>query len=393
MISEYRVIDADGHILEPPDMWVRYSDPGFQDRMPRVRMDPDGLERMYVEDLVLGGKTGVRLLGALGHTGPMENYTKPYAEGAPGGFFPRERLKVLDGEGIDAAFLYPSLGLHLGGVKDGQLSAAICRAYNRWLAEYCSVAPDRLFAVAMLPMQSVELAIQEMRYARKELGIRGGFLRPNPYKGRQLHHRDYDPFWAEAQDMDFCVGLHEGADGGMPVVGVDRFENAGIRHIISHSMEMMLAALSVIMCGVCARFPGVRIGFLESGGGWMAGWLDRMDRHWGDGNNSVRYPELKLPPSQYFQRQCWISFEPVEGSLAYLADYIGPHKILWATDFPHLDGYIGAPQMIRQMPRLSEENKRRILFEGAMGFYKLSQPGGTHSKASAAGAKGKRQSA
>jgi hypothetical protein len=61
----------------------------------------------------------------------------------------------------------------------------------------------------MLPMQSVELAIAEMRYARKELGMHGGFLRPNPYKGRMLHHRDYDPFWAEVQELDFSIGLHE----------------------------------------------------------------------------------------------------------------------------------------------------------------------------------------
>ena len=61
----------------------------------------------------------------------------------------------------------------------------MCRAYNRWLADYCKPYPDRLFGVAMLPMQSVELAIEEMRFARKELGMRGGFLRPNPYNGRR----------------------------------------------------------------------------------------------------------------------------------------------------------------------------------------------------------------
>ena len=64
--------------------------------------------------------------------------------------------------------------------------------------------------------------------------------------------------------------------------GVDRFETRGARHIISHTMEMMLAAMSVIWGGVCDRHPRVRIGFLESGGGWIAPWLDRMDRHFDD---------------------------------------------------------------------------------------------------------------
>src|SRR5437773_4360725 len=118
-----------------------------------------------------------------------------------------------------------------------------------------------------------------MRFARKELGMRGGFLRPNPYNGRMAGHPDHDPFWAEAQDLDFSIGFHEGASGGMPTVGVDRFEGRGARHIISHTMEMMLVALSCIWGGVCERFPIVRIGFLESGGGWMAPWLVWMGRH------------------------------------------------------------------------------------------------------------------
>jgi predicted TIM-barrel fold metal-dependent hydrolase len=73
----------------------------------------------------------------------------------------------MDLDGIDAAFLYPSVGLFAGAVEDHQLAAAMCRAYNRWLADYCRPYPDRLFGVAMLPMQSVDLAIDEMRYARQ----------------------------------------------------------------------------------------------------------------------------------------------------------------------------------------------------------------------------------
>jgi hypothetical protein len=116
----------------------------------------------------------------------------------------------------------------------------------------------------------------------------------------------------------------------MPTVGVDRFEDRAARHMISHTMEMMLAAMSVIWGGVCERHPRIRLGFLESGGGWIAPWLDRMDRHFDDQafNNSG----LKTRPSN-----CWISFEPVEGSLSVLADYIGPHKIMWATDYPTSD--------------------------------------------------------
>jgi Amidohydrolase len=131
----------------------------------------------------------------------------------------------------------------------------------------------------MLPMQDVDQAIKEMTFARKELGMKGGFLRPNPYNDRLIHDPVYEPFWSAAEDLDFSIGFHEGASAGMPQVGIDRFATRGARHIITHTMEMMLAALSMIWGGVCERHPKLRVGFLESGGGWIAPWLDRMDRH------------------------------------------------------------------------------------------------------------------
>jgi uncharacterized protein len=81
---------------------------------------------------------------------------------------------------------------------------------------------------------------------------------------------------------------------------------------------------------------------------------------------------LSMPPSELFRRNCWISFEPVEQSLTPLADYLGPTNILWATDYPHSDGFFpGAPKLIQDRP-LSPETKAGILAGGAMAFYGLS---------------------
>jgi uncharacterized protein len=371
MARAYKVIDADGHVLEPVDLFDTYIDPAHRERAPRMIVDTDGKERLLIEGKVYGSPKGLGILGGIGaREGSVPEETMKYVEGRKGGFDPHARIPDMDLDGIDAAFLYPSVGLFSGAIQDPKLAAAVCRAYNRWLADYCKPYPDRLFGVAMLPMQSVEAAIEEMRFARKELGMRGGFLRPNPYMGRMLHHPDYEPFWTEAEALDFSIGLHEGASGGMPQVGVDRFPTRGARHIISHTMEMMLAALSVIWEGVCDRHPRLKIAFLESGGGWIAPWLDRMDRHFDDkGFNDTT---LTMRPSELFQRNCWISFEPVEGSLDVLADYIGPHKILWATDYPHPDGFFpGAPDLIAKRSRLSPQTKHEILAGGAMGFYGL----------------------
>jgi len=223
----------------------------------------------------------------------------------------------------------------------------------------------------MLPMQSIGHAIAEMRFARRDLGFHGGFVRPNPYNNRMLHDPAYDPLWSAAEDLDFWIGIHEGGNSGTPTVGIDRFEGRGAQHIISHTMEMMLACMSMIWGGVCERHPDLRVGFLESGGGWIAPWLDRMDRHFDD--QGFNDSGLKTRPSELFQLNCWISFEPVEGSLKVLAEYIGPHKILWATDYPHRDGFFpGAPQMIKdRMAGATPDVQQQVLAGGAMGFYGL----------------------
>ena len=231
------------------------------------RQGENGKERLVIEEHAVGdSRIGIGRIGAVGaRQGVVEADTMAYKDGKPGGFDPHKRIPDMDADGIDAAFLYPSLGLFSGAIHDPELAGATCRAYNRWLADYCKPYPDRLFGVAMLPMQSIDQAIDEMSFARKELGFRGGFLRPNPYNNQLIHHPDYEPFWAAAEDLDFSIGFHEGASSGMPTVGIDRFEGRGAQHIISHTMEMMLACISMIWGGVCERHPKIRVGFLEFG--------------------------------------------------------------------------------------------------------------------------------
>jgi predicted TIM-barrel fold metal-dependent hydrolase len=370
MSRAYHVVDADGHILEPISLWQDYMDPAFRDRAPRLMRDADGKERLVIEEQILGSKKGMGALGAVGaRQGTVVDDTMEYAQGRKGGFDPHARIPDMDQDGIDAAFLYPSIGLFAGAVHDPALAAAVARAYNRWLADYCKPYPDRLFGVAMLPMQDVELAIEEMKFARRELGMKGAFVRPNPYNNMMIDHPHYEKFWSVAEDLDMAIGFHEGAGSGMPQVGIDRFEGRGARHIITHTMEMMLVALAVIWGGVCERHPKVRIGFLECGGGWIAPWLDRMNRHFDDiGFNDSG---LKTRPSELFARNCWIAFEPVEGCLEPLAEYVGADKILWATDYPHPDGFFpGAPDMVRGLLKdASPETVRKIMAQGALNFY------------------------
>jgi hypothetical protein len=176
---DYNVIDADGHILEPPDLWERYIDPKFREGCPKLVSTEDGeIFRIEGDDAIdLGrGKKRVKF-GGLGTIGArsdktVKSHRTSYLEGRKGGFDPHARIQDMDAEQIDAAFLYPSLGLFLGATKDPEFSATTCRAYNRWLADYCKPYPERLFGAAMLPMQSIEAAVQEMIYAANELSFR-----------------------------------------------------------------------------------------------------------------------------------------------------------------------------------------------------------------------------
>src|ERR1041385_2002885 len=201
MTRAYNVVDADGHILEPLNLWDEYIDPAFRERRPRFVIDENGKERLSVEGKLLGNPRGIGSLGAVGvRQGDVKVDSLKYAEGKKGGFDPHARIVDMDADGIDAAFLYPSLGLFVGAVEDPELAAAMCRAYNRWLADYCKPYPDPLFGVAMLPLQDIDLAIEEMAFARRPLGFPSGFVRPNPYNNKMIHPPDYARFWAAAED-------------------------------------------------------------------------------------------------------------------------------------------------------------------------------------------------
>src|ERR1700735_103290 len=124
MTREYRVIDADGHILEPLSLWIDYMDPAFRDRAPRLIRDTDGKERLLIADQVLGSKKGMGALGAVGaRDGVVVDDTMEYEQGRKGGFDPHARIPDMDMDGIDAAFLYPSIGLFGGAVPDPRVAA------------------------------------------------------------------------------------------------------------------------------------------------------------------------------------------------------------------------------------------------------------------------------
>ncbi|HEX9596987.1 MAG TPA: amidohydrolase family protein [Anaerolineales bacterium] len=371
----YTVIDGDGHVTEPLHL-LEYVEQRYRDLAPRVVKDDEGYERIAFE-----GK-----LMSLAHRPPISlgaflrpaNLWDPqarqrsYADAHPGGWDPHVRIKDMDGEGFHAAVLYPGFWFPTSsGTNDVKLAAAMCRAYNNWLADYCKPYPNRLYGMAILPMQDIAEAIREMRRVVKDLNMKGVVVRPSPHPatGHNLHDPAFAPFWAEAQELNIAVAIHEAAVGDRPTGGLDRFHNLFFGHLLIHPIEQQLGSLALICGGVLERFPRLRVAFLEAGGGWMVYWLERMDRDYHQ--LGFLLPELKHKPSEYFARQCWVCFEPDEKTMGMAAQLIGEERIIWASDYPHFDAEENCVATITGRSDLSESAKQKILGENAAKLYNL----------------------
>jgi hypothetical protein len=155
------VVDADGHVLEPADTWLKYIDPHYRARAIKIVRDENGYEVLFFDNKPLDGLRGN--LGVLGGIGMdpvplLMPGMRTYADGCPpGSYDPKARLKVMDEEGIDMALLYPTIGICWEGVvKDPKLATAYTRAYNRWLVDFCRENPKRLYPGAHISLLAPE---------------------------------------------------------------------------------------------------------------------------------------------------------------------------------------------------------------------------------------------
>jgi uncharacterized protein len=127
------------------------------------------------------------------------------------------------------------------------------------------------------------------------------------------------------------------------------------------------------MGGVCERFPDTRFVFLEANGGWIVPWLERLDHHAHEFPWDM--PGLTMKPSEYFRRQCYISFDPDESALplAATSPLCGADRIVWASDFPHPDAkYPGVTQELMEATESLDEDQRRLIAgENALRLYGL----------------------
>jgi predicted TIM-barrel fold metal-dependent hydrolase len=369
-----RIIDADGHIVEPRQLWEEYVEPEFRDRVIRIQRSSAGLDEFWVGSERRRGPGGSIIASVIpgGYLDPERTRAAAWEDILPGSWDSHARIKVLDEEGIDVSFLYPSFYLIYGDLEDPRVAAAVCRAYNNWMADFCRPYPKRLYGVAPMPIQDIEMAVREMRRAVKELNFKAVFIRPNPYNHRRLCDPAYDIFWREAQELDIPVAVHSSFGTKMPALGADRYlQDTFSFHMVCHPFEQQAACMDVICGGVLERFPRLRIGFLESGVGWAGYWLDRMDGHYEKMGSMA--PWLKKRPTEYFAEQCYLSFDPDERTLAAMCELGFDRNILWGSDFPHFDcTYPGVVKQIEAAVKVLPAAARyNIMTANPERFYRL----------------------
>ena len=364
----FRIIDSDMHVMEPTDLWERYIDPAYSDRSPRSvpRHRGDLVMRVEGREMAAEAQWEIELADD-------PNWLASYADGLANGWDGPSQRRAMDSEGLDLAILYPSRGLYALAVDgmDPALASAIAVAYNDWLYDFCAADRARMLGAGMVSPFDVGSAVEEARRSVKEMGFKAVFMRPNVVNGRNWYYPYYDPLWAEIEDLNVPLGFHEGSDAGVPQTGDQFLEDSWLmHHTCTHPMEMMLALVSMVGGGVLARFPKLRVGFLEGNCSWTPWMLWRLDEHY-ELVGRHESPELTLEPTEYFLRQCWVSVEADEEPARFIEGSGLEGNVVFSTDYPHKDSKY--PKAVEAFLRtsFSEETKRRILWDNCVRMYGL----------------------
>ena len=367
----FKVLDSDMHILEPADLWQRYIDKKFKHRAPIGTTD-------HVRDLRLVGPDG-RAWGRPADPPPgtipppghvFHKNQKLFKTHNERGWSSQVQLDAMEEEGIDLAILYPSRGLNVLSIPelDREFAAALARAYNDWLYEFCRADPSKLVGAGMISPFNIEDAIAETRRCVEQLGFRAIFLRANIVNGHNWHEPYYEPLWSALEDLGVPLGFHEANNSAARQVGEQFGYDFMLRHTFSHPVEQMLAVGSFCGGGILDRHPKLRVAFLEGNCGWLPFLMWRLDEHW-ELYGDQWAPQLQNPPSFYFKRQCYASVECDEEPAKYAIDYLGNERLVFSTDFPHVDTkYPKAVERFLQLP-LTDEDKRKILWDNCAAYY------------------------
>jgi len=373
----WRVADSDMHIFEPPDLWQRYMPDEWK------HAAPIGLTELR-RDMRVKVKSHVVLrLGTLRPSRPGDVWKTsqegPYSAAEAQGWSPDTQKDAMDQEGLDLAVLFPTRGLFVLGIDSKQMmgsdglepefASAVARAYNDWLFDFCKAHPKQMIGAGMVAPHDVPGAVAEARRCATELGFRAVFLSPGTVGRKQWHDPHYDPLWAECEKHDLVVGFHGGGQNHLkPDFSLEVFDRLMMWHTFSQPLGIMAAAVSITAGGVCERFPKLRFALLEGNCSWAPWLFYRLDEHY-EWLGAFEAPDLKMKPSEYFLRNCFLSVEADEETASQYIERFGDDNLVFSTDYPHADSkFPNAVEAFRGLP-LPEASKKKILWDNWVKLY------------------------
>jgi predicted TIM-barrel fold metal-dependent hydrolase len=359
-----KILSADSHVIEPADVWTARIDKRFLDRAPRVIKHAGSREGDF---FVAEGLRPFPVAGfAVAGVDPKD-FAEKMAGGYPGvrpsAWDPDLRIKDQERDGVSGEVLYPSLGMRLFQMEDGELRAACFRAYNDWLAEYCAHSPGRLAGVAMVSLDDPLEGVEELKRAASK-GLRGAMIWGAAPAERPYSDPSYDPFWAAAHDLGTPISLHILTErrGGSDFQSVMKGYPA-----LHHAVERSLA--EIIFAGVLERFPNLKLVSVENDIGWIPHFLQRLDHSF----EKYRYLEKQTianPPSYYFRRQVAATFQDDRVGVV-MRHFIGVKNLMWGSDFPHSDStWPNSLEVIaRDFEGVPDDERRQMTSDNVAALY------------------------
>ena len=372
-----KVMSADSHmdlIYLPPDTFVSRMPGKWGDRVPHV-VERDGRKLWVSGDDVLGpygvygpGVTGGKRGRILEREGFASGQTRPSD--------PMLRRQDQERDGVEAEILYGIIGISTGlfgrrGIADPELLTAVYHAYNRYIAEFNGTLPGRFFGLGCLPNHEADVAAAEIRHCA-DLGLPGVVFLPWT-AAMPVWHPMWEPMWSAAEECGLAFSFHV-FEGGATTVG---HEVKGARSpasvgawVVVGPMQMDEIVTSVILSGVCERHPRLRLVLGESGIGWLPYILERLDDTYEERlADDLRLP---LPPSAYFKRQIYATFQKDFHGVRAMAR-IAPDNVMWGSDYPHRDGTwpFSRKAIEEQFRGVDEAIKRKMLWENVRRLYRI----------------------
>ncbi len=368
--SSARYISSDGHVIEPPDLWLERIDRRFRDRAPHVehreKFDVfcvDGLQPFAGADL--GGVMATFKVEGR----PIEDRKhNRKAEVRAGAYDPAARLTDQDLDNIGAEVIYPGDALFLFAAPDLDYKFACIRAYNDWLADFCSVAPNRLLGAAMLPIGGpIEAAVEEVRRVRKK-GLRTVCI-PCGHPKIPFGDAYYQPLFSELQETGMPLSIHNAANeqqfANIPVAA----GGATITFLENKYVDHFRTLTSLIAAGVPQAFARLNIVIVEGGIGWVAAILHTMD-HWWEDHHLWLKPKLDEKPSFYCDRQFYFTFEEDRAGLL-TRELLNVDHLMWGSDYPHTEGTFprSREQVTKDFAGLEPELTRKLVSDNCRRLY------------------------